>query len=68
MTLEKELKTVKQLRFEKGITQADIYNKTTIWMSKISGIENGYLAATEEEKKKIAKFLKVRVDSIDWGR
>lgn len=67
MTLQKELKTLKQLRFEKDVTQADIYNKTAIWMSKLSGIENGYLVATEDEKKKIAKVLKVGVNSIDWG-
>ena len=67
MGLEKTLKTISQLRFEKDVTQADLYRKTQIWMSKISGIENGYLKATEEEKKKIAKVLKVSVDTIEWG-
>ena len=66
MGLKKKLKTVRVTRKGMGVTQPDIYRATQIWMSKISMIESGHVVATEEEKKKIAKFLKVKVDNIDW--
>ncbi|KKM13578.1 hypothetical protein LCGC14_1714770 [marine sediment metagenome] len=67
MVLQKELKTLRNIRREKNVTQIQIFKKTKIWMSKISGIENGFLKANNEEKKLIARFLKVPVNSIDWG-
>lgn len=67
MKLKKKLKSLRKTRKSQGITLADVYKKTKIWMAKLSGIENGYFKATEAEKKKIARVLKVAVGSIDWG-
>ncbi len=66
MPLRKKLKTLKEIRKEKAIVLGDVFKATKIWMAKLSGIENGHFEATEEEKKKIAKFLRVKVDSISW--
>ncbi len=68
MVLKKALRTIREVRNEKNITQADIFKETKIWIAKISGIENGYFQASEKEKKKIAKVLKVSVNSVDWGK
>jgi transcriptional regulator with XRE-family HTH domain len=68
MALQKGLKTLREVRNEKNITQADIFKETNIWIAKISGIENGYFKATDEEKNRIVKVLKVSVKSIDWGK
>lgn len=67
MALQKGLKTLKEVRDEKNITQADIFKETKIWIAKISGIENGYFQPTDKEKSMIARVLKVSVKSIDWG-
>ena len=66
MALRKKLKTLKQIRKEKNITLADVFKETRIWIATLSGIENGYFTPNEEKKKKIAKVLKVSVNSIDW--
>jgi transcriptional regulator with XRE-family HTH domain len=44
-------------RFEKRITQLQLFKKTAIWPSRISAIENGLLEARQDEKKKLAKAL-----------
>ncbi len=67
MALRKKLKTLREIRKEKGMTLADIFKETKIWMATLSGIENGYFNPDEDKKKKIAKFLRVKVDSVDWG-
>lgn len=48
------------MRFEKNITQIELYKRTGIWPSRLSLIENGHIEASDEEKKKLAKALGVK--------
>jgi predicted transcriptional regulator len=50
----------------KRITQYELRIATGIPQSKISLIENGLVKPRDDEKKRIAKALRVRSDEI-WG-
>jgi transcriptional regulator with XRE-family HTH domain len=48
---------LKATRFERNITQLQLYLVTGIWPSKISAIENDLLQPTEQEKERLAIAL-----------
>jgi transcriptional regulator with XRE-family HTH domain len=56
---EAQMNRLRLARFEKRITQLQLFKKTGIWPSRISAIENGLLEARRDEKKKLAKTLVV---------
>lgn len=53
---------IKEARFFKGKSQIQLWLKTGIHYSTISRIECGYIKPSEEQKKKMAKVLGVKVD------
>lgn len=61
-----EKKTLKQIRFDVGKTQLQIWEEVRVNPSRISLIENGRMIPDEDEKQKIASSLGVPVDSILW--
>jgi transcriptional regulator with XRE-family HTH domain len=50
---------LRETRFKKSKTQIQLFKVTGIWPSRISYIENGYMEAKEEEKKKLSEALGV---------
>ncbi|KPK77296.1 MAG: hypothetical protein AMJ89_02645 [candidate division Zixibacteria bacterium SM23_73] len=53
---------IKEARFFAKKPQIQLWIETGIHYSTISRIECGYIQPTEEQKKKLAKSLKVNVD------
>ena len=53
---------LKEARFFAKKPQIQLWIETGIHFSTISRIECGYIQATEEQKEKLAKALKVNVD------
>ena len=53
---------LKEARFYKRIPQIQLWLKTGIHYSTISRIECGYIKPSEEQKKKMANVLGVKVD------
>ena len=51
------MNNIKKARFEKNITQIELYKRTGIWPSRLSLIEKGHIEASDEEKEKLAKAL-----------
>ena len=58
------MKDLKIQRAIRGFTQFDIFLKAGIAQSRLSLIENGYLIPKDEEKLKLAKVLKCRIEDI----
>lgn len=56
------MNNIKKARFEKNITQIELYKRTGIWPSKLSLIENGYLSANDAEKTRLSNALDVGKD------
>ncbi|MEE9213734.1 MAG: helix-turn-helix transcriptional regulator [Thermodesulfobacteriota bacterium] len=59
------LNNLKLTRVARGITQLDLQIMTGIQQSKISHAEKGVLPLKKEEKQRIEKALKVK---IDWSK
>jgi len=57
---------LREIRVINRTTQFQLRLATGIHQSKISLIENGLIKPRDDEKKKIAKALRVRSDEI-WG-
>lgn len=57
---------LKEVRFFKGVTQWELAKASQIPQGKISLIENGYVKASDEEKRRLAKALRVSPEEI-WG-
>jgi len=57
---------LRETRVVKRVTQFQLRIATGIHQSKISMIENGLIEPREDEKKRLAKALGVRVEEI-WG-
>ncbi len=57
---------LREARFKKNLTQWDIVLPSGIPQSKFSLIERGYIKPSEEEKRQIAKVLKVKTNEIEW--
>lgn len=55
-----------ETRVRKRITQWDLAVATGISQSKISLLERGYIQASEAEKEKIIKALKLEAGEITW--
>lgn len=55
---------LRKIRFDKGITQDDLFLETRIWPCKISKIERSIYPASQKEKKLIAKALRVSIKEI----
>jgi predicted transcriptional regulator len=55
-----------ETRVRKRITQWDLAVATGISQSKISLLERGYVKASEAEKEKIIKALKLETGEITW--
>ncbi len=51
------MNNIKKARFEKNITQIELYKRTGIWPSRLSLIENGHIEASDGEKEKLARAL-----------
>ena len=56
------LNNLKLTRVAKGLSQLDLQIKTGVHQSKICYAERGKLPLREEEKVKIEKALKVKID------
>ncbi len=56
------LNNLKLTRVAQGLTQIDLQIKTNIVQSKISHAERGILPLKEEEKRKIEKVLRTKID------
>jgi transcriptional regulator with XRE-family HTH domain len=63
---KKSLNRLRDVRLLKRITQIQLKLLTGINQTKISWIENGLVKAREDEKKKLAQALTVKVEEI-WG-
>ncbi len=59
-------KTLKQIRFESGMSQLEIWEKTRMSPSRISLIENGRMIPAPEDKQKLAMALGVAPEMILW--
>jgi transcriptional regulator with XRE-family HTH domain len=57
---------LREVRVVKRISQFRLGLDTGIHQSKISLIENGLVEPREDERKRLAKALKVKVEEI-WG-
>ncbi len=57
-----QINRLKEARFFAKKPQIQLWVETGIHYSTISRIECGYLQTTEEQKKKLAKALKVKKD------
>lgn len=57
---------LREARFKKNLTQWDIVLPSGIPQSKFSLIERGYVTPSDEEKRLIAKALKVKRSEINW--
>ena len=51
------MNNLRKARFEKRISQIQLFQKTGIWPSRISHLENDHVKATRTEKKKLATAL-----------
>ncbi len=58
---------LREARFKKNLTQWDIVLPSGIPQSKFSLIERGFIEPSEEEKRQIAKILKVKPKEINWS-
>lgn len=52
------------LRAEYRLTQHDIAWDLKVLQSRVSLIENGFMAPTEDEKKKLAKIFKTTIEEV----
>ena len=62
---------LREIRVVKRVSQFQLRLMTGIHQSKISMLENGLIAPREDEKKKLAKALNVKIEEIfpvDQGR
>jgi len=57
---------LRQLRFQKRISQWELSKQAGVHQSRISLIENGH-PAKEEEKIKICKLLEINPEDVDWS-
>ena len=60
------MKTLKQWREFKGITQIELGRQTGMHATQISQYERGVNVPTKKNRKKLADVLKLQVDDIDW--
>ena len=51
---------LQELRFKRNISQLQVSIETGIHFSSLSRLENGWSRGTAEQRRKIAKFFKVR--------
>ncbi|MGA2938699.1 MAG: helix-turn-helix transcriptional regulator [Syntrophobacteraceae bacterium] len=58
--------TLLEARFQRRLTQLDLRLKTGIHQSRISMIENGYVAPRDDERHRLAKALGLRPEQIAW--
>lgn len=59
-----KIKTLKQLREDKGLTQEQVAESTDTTVTFISLLENGKRNASDETKKKLAKLYDCEVVDI----
>jgi transcriptional regulator with XRE-family HTH domain len=64
--LEVFVNRLREIRVIKRISQFQLRLKTSIHQSKISLIENGLVKPREDERKRLAKALNVKLEEI-WG-
>ena len=57
---------LREARFKNKLTQFDLCIKTGIQQSKISHFERGYLVPRDDEKKRIAKALGIKMSDLAW--
>jgi transcriptional regulator with XRE-family HTH domain len=55
---------LREIRFVRRLTQMNIFQRTGIWPSKLSAIENGFISPTEAEKIQLADVLGMDKDWI----
>jgi len=55
---------LREVRNIRGLSQFDLRIATGIHQSKISLLENQYMQPTDDEKKRLAKALKSRVETL----
>ena len=48
-------------RLLKGIGQLELFKRSGVWPSRISGYERGYFQLSKDEKRKLAKALGISV-------
>lgn len=57
---------LREARFFTKVSQWELQRRTGVFQSRISVIENGYVAPREEEKIKLAKALGLKPEQIEW--
>ena len=57
---------LKELRFDRGLTQLDLFLKTGVSTARISMIENQKLIPSDEERVKLAEALGVEAGEVGW--
>jgi len=50
---------LREARFIRRMTQMVVYQRTGIWPSKLSAIENGFIPPADEEKKQLSALLEM---------
>ncbi len=55
---------LRKIRFDRQLTQDDLYVVTSIWPAKISKIERGVFLPSSKEKKLLSKALKTPIHEI----
>lgn len=58
------MNVIKKKRFEKELSQIEIYKKTGIWPSRLSLIENNHVSPSLPERKILAAVLEIREERI----
>jgi DNA-binding XRE family transcriptional regulator len=56
---------LREIRFQRKISQWDLAKIANVHQSRISLIENGH-PPKEREKQALAKSLRIRTDEINW--
>lgn len=60
------MKTLKEIRFEKNVTQLEMYIRCGVSQARISLMENGKYIPSEDERKKLAEALGMSENEIRW--
>jgi predicted transcriptional regulator len=57
---------LREIRARLRVSQWDLRQKTGIHQTKISLFEKGHIKLSDNERRRIAKALKVAINDIDW--
>lgn len=55
---------LRRMRIKLGVTQAELSKRTKIIYSTVSRLENEIIAPTPQQKRKIARFFRCKIQDI----